>query len=239
MRLTEYKNISKIEMLFEETFEETGVLYRNNCKKIIGESIVMVLDFKKELGHEFIEAKAAVELFEDLHQGRGWNAPTPTEYLHSFLRDINFKNRKELHERRFAFISHIEVYRDHRGKGWGKEILKMVIDSCKEDGVEAIFLSPSPFGKGYEEKEAKIQGSKRLYDFYSEAGFQEYLFGGKSLFCDDHQAYMVLSISAEGINDDKLVIEDALNNEGHLAMDSKENMNLEHRESVYTDDLPF
>lgn len=239
MWLTGYKNTSKMEMLFGETFEETGVIYRDDCKKIVGEAIVMVLDFKKELGHEFIEAKAAVELFEDWHQGRGWNRPTPSEYLHSFLRDINFENRKELHERRFAFISHIEVYRDHRGKGWGKEILKMVIDSCKEDGVEAVFLSPSPFGKGYEEKEAKVQGSKRLYDFYSAPGFEEYVFGGKNPLCDDHQAYMVLPLSAKGINDEKLFIEDELNNEAHLIMDSKEKLNVKQKEYVFRDDLPF
>lgn len=239
MWLTEYKNTSKMEMLFGETFEETGVIYRDDYKKIIGESTVMVLDFKKELGHEFIEAKAAVELFDDWHQGRGWNTPTPSEYFHAFLRDINFKNRKELHDRRFAFISHIEVYKDDRGKGWGKEILKMVIDSCKEDGVEAIFLYPSPFGQGYKEEEAKIQGSKRLYDFYSVPGFEEYVFGGKHVYCDDRQAYMVLPLSAKGINDEKMFIEDALNNEADLVMDSKEKMNVEHKEYVFRDDIPF
>lgn len=201
MELAEYKNVSMIEFLFGQAFEETNVLYRNYLGNIVGESTVMVLDFQKELGHEFVKAKVAVELFDDLHQGGGWNAPTATEYLHAFLRDIEFVNRKELHATRFAFISHVQVFDEYKGNGCGKTILKQVIDFCENDGVQAVFLYPSPFGTRYEEEADKIEATERLYRFYGNAGFQEYEFGDSHITCPEHTAYMKLELPLEKVEE--------------------------------------
>lgn len=195
MELSEFKNEGGIPYL-QESFLQSDVLYVPFLgDSAVAKSTFMILDFTKVAGHELIKAEDAVEWFEDINQGNQWNTYCATDYLEAFLRDIDYRNRTELHNKRIAFISDLQVYEAERGKGYGKQVLQQMLKRCEKDGVEYVFLYPSPIG----DKEKKVENTFRLYSFYEQAGFVEYEHGDVHRLVPEKNAYLIKNIKQEAL----------------------------------------
>lgn len=193
--LNEYVHTSMIPDFFGETYLETQVLYRDYYSEdIVGESIIMVLDIKTGTGVFETKPEEVIESFK-IHHSNGFNNfVNPYEYFLSFLMDVNYEERDDLHPKRIAFVSHVRVFNDFKGKGYGKEIMDSLNRFCKEDNIDVVFLQPSAYGETLETEALKVQANERLYRFYDKAGFKEYPHGGKHRLSPEHQSYMYMAL---------------------------------------------
>lgn len=193
--LIEFTNEGGFEYL-KDSFQEISTLYTSVWgDEVVAKSTFMILDFNKVAGDENIKAEEAVEWFEDVNQGNQWNAYQATDYLEAFLRDIHYRERKELHGKRIAFISDLQVYEANRGKGYGKNVLNQILKRLKEDEVELVFLYPSAIGS----KETQVENTRRLYTFYEQAGFSEYEHGDVHRHVPEKNAYLMNTLKQEAL----------------------------------------
>lgn len=192
--LIEFKNEGVFECL-EDALEEINTLYTSIfMNDVIAKSTFMVLDFTKLEDKEYVNPGTIIGWLEEINEGNKWNDYIATDYLEAFLRDIDYENRTELHEKRIAFISKIEVCESERGKGKGKKMMEQLLERCEEKGVEIVFLQPSPFGLKQPNEESKINETNRLYRFYEKAGLEEYEHGGTHRLIPERNAYMKVAL---------------------------------------------
>lgn len=204
--LDEYLHHSLIPDFFGETYLETKVLYRDYISEdIVGESIMMVLDIKTGTGVFETKPDKVIECFKMHHSNSFNNFVEPYEHFLSFLIDVNYEERVELHPTRIAFISHVRVFNDFKGKGYGKEIMDSLNRFCKADNIDIVFLHPSAYGETFETETLKMEATERLYRFYTKAGFKEYPHGGKNHLSLDHQSYMYWEVCEKSEEKDLIV----------------------------------
>lgn len=81
---------------------------------------------------------------------------------------------RQLPIKRFLIVSHLDLNPENRGRGLGRAALALIVEKKFNEGIEAIFLTPGPYGVD-EFSESDIDTAiKKIAASYELIGFQSF-----------------------------------------------------------------
>jgi GNAT superfamily N-acetyltransferase len=128
----------------------------------VGAILRMMTTYYAEDGYPLVEAegqRAVLDLIEDGRLGRLWVARDDGGKVVGYLAvtlgfSLEYRGRD-------AFIDELYIVESARGRGLGREALRLAEDYCREQGVRALHLEVEPH-------------RKRAQMVYREAGFEDH-----------------------------------------------------------------